>query len=56
MMNKVVAWWYNPGNGQVLKIGKFKNYGYQKFIPPSSGTDNDWVLVIDDKKSKLAGW
>jgi hypothetical protein len=55
MRNNVVAWWYNPRNGEASKIGKFKNSGNQKFSPPSSGAGNDWMLVIDDKKSKF-GW
>jgi hypothetical protein len=46
--NKVRAWWYNPRNGEATLIGEFVNEGFQTFIPPSSGIDNDWLLVLDD--------
>ncbi len=52
MKNTVVASWYNPREGTVRKIGTFNNSGNQKFTPPSTGTDNDWLLVLDDKKRK----
>ena len=46
------AWWYNPRNGEKNVIGNFENKGYRKFIPPSSGIDNDWILVLDDAENK----
>ena len=48
-----VAWWYNPRNGKSQKIGEYKATGMQNFEPPSSGKNNDWILVID---SKMAGY
>jgi hypothetical protein len=29
-------------------IGRFPKTATRKFEPPSSGVDNDWVLVLDD--------
>lgn len=44
----VVAWWYNPRNGEATKIGNFKNSGIQTFNTPNPGESIDWVLVLDD--------
>lgn len=49
---KVSAWWYNPRNGEANPIGEFDHVGFQTFVPPSSGENNDWILVLDDKKAK----
>ena len=46
--NKVIAYWYNPKNGEAKEAGSFDNNGQQVFTPPSSGYGTDWVLVIDD--------
>ena len=46
--NPVVAWWYNPRNGEATKIGKYTNTGNQTFIPPAPGESLDWILVLDD--------
>lgn len=48
-----VGWWFNPRTGEAEKIGEFENSGIRKFNPPSSGTDHDWLLVIDSKNAKL---
>jgi hypothetical protein len=44
---KVVAWWFNPRNGQASRIGIFENNGTREFTPPESGEMLDWVLVLD---------
>lgn len=49
--DKVKAYWYNPRNGKVQKIGEFDNKGVRSFIPPTAGRGNDWVLVLDDVDS-----
>jgi len=53
----VKAHWYDPRNGRFTLIGEFPNAKTRKFIPPSSGQGNDWVLVLDDqaKRSCLPG-
>ncbi len=48
----VVAWWYNPRNGEATKIGKFSNNGIQTFNTPTPGEIVDWILVLDDEESK----
>jgi hypothetical protein len=46
--NEVIAWWYNPRNGETTKVGAFSNSGTQTFISPTPGENLDWVLVLDD--------
>ncbi len=50
----VVAYWYNPKNGQFQEIGHFKNSGQQTFTPSSNGYGQDWVLVVDDVSKHYA--
>ena len=45
---QVNASWYDPRTGSTTFIGKFRNTGSRTFTPPTSGTDNDWVLILDD--------
>jgi hypothetical protein len=45
---KVKAYWYDPRTGTASLIGEFANTGITEFVPPSSGRNNDWVLVLDD--------
>ena len=45
---EVIAYWYNPRNGEAKEIGKFEKKPQQEFAPPTSGYGQDWVLVIDD--------
>jgi Protein of unknown function (DUF4038)/Putative collagen-binding domain of a collagenase len=47
------AYWYDPRNGKTIDIGMTENTGVKKFIPPSSGYGNDWVLVLDDAEKKF---
>jgi hypothetical protein len=46
--SEVVAWWYNPRNGEAERIGTFSNYGTQIFSPPAPGENLDWILILDD--------
>jgi len=46
--NEVIAWWYNPKNEGVKKIGKLERKDQMNFTSPTTGIGNDWVLVIDD--------
>ncbi len=45
---EVVAYWYDPRNGQTKEAGRFANTGKKLFTPPSSGYGQDWVLIADD--------
>ncbi|MFO0907343.1 MAG: glycoside hydrolase family 140 protein [Isosphaeraceae bacterium] len=43
----VVAWWFNPRDGQATRIGEFPSTGTRRFNPPNPGETLDWVLVLD---------
>jgi hypothetical protein len=45
---EVVAWWFNPRNGEAKEIGRYPNTGTQIFNAPSPGENLDWILVLDD--------
>ncbi len=44
----VVAHWYDPRRGSYIRVGEFATGALQEFRPPTSGSDHDWVLVLDD--------
>jgi len=44
----VKAQWYDPRTGACTAIGVFPNSGSQRFTPPTTGAESDWVLVLDD--------
>ena len=50
---KLVAWWYNPRTGKAKRSGSFAATKIPQFTPPSSGINNDWVLVLDDAAKKF---
>jgi len=43
----VKASWYNPRNGETIYIGEYSNRSRKRFLPPTTGVGNDWVLVLD---------
>jgi hypothetical protein len=45
---EVRASWYDPRRGTATAIGRFPREGKCEFMPPSHGSGNDWVLVLDD--------
>lgn len=49
---EVIAWWFNPRNGEATMIGKFSNSGTRAFQTPAPGENLDWVLVLDDASKK----
>jgi hypothetical protein len=49
---EVVAWWFNPRNGEAKEIGKYTNTGTQTFNTPTPGENLDWILVLDDASRK----
>ena len=51
---KIHAYWYNPRNGKTTDIGIMNNLTTRKFIPPTNGYGNDWVLVFDDDAKHYA--
>ena len=46
------AYWFDPRNGKTTDIGIIQNTGSKKFIAPSMGYGQDWVLVLDDAEKK----
>jgi hypothetical protein len=50
--SKVKGSWYDPRTGATQAFGEFKNSGTRQFTPPSSGPNNDWVLILDDTRKK----
>ncbi len=50
--NRVRAWWVNPRQYSSQLIGRFVDEA-TVFTPPTSGRNNDWVLVVDDASIEL---
>jgi len=48
---QLVAWWYNPRNGEATRIKDIAGKGIQEFKPETGGRGNDWILVLDNKDS-----
>lgn len=46
--SKLKPSWYNPRNGETISITETANKGKLRFIPPTSGYGQDWVLILDD--------
>ena len=44
----IKAYWFDPRKGTSRVIETFARAKRRQFKPPSSGKDNDWVLVLDD--------
>lgn len=51
---KAQASWYDPRTGVWKRINDtFSTNQPQRFVPPSGGHGNDWVLVVDDATNKF---
>jgi hypothetical protein len=48
------GWWFDPRSGAAESIGHVERSAAATFIPPSSGPDCDWVLVLDDAAQGFA--
>jgi hypothetical protein len=48
---KLAAWWYDPRTGEANQFDNFAKTDTREFTTPSNGSDNDWVLVLDDAAS-----
>jgi len=47
-LHKIKATWYNPRNGESIKIGTYKAQGIKTFDPPGEKANgNDWILILD---------
>ena len=45
--NDIIANWYNPRKGEYIYAEIIKDENVAAFSPPSSGRNNDWVLILD---------
>lgn len=52
--DRLTVWWYDPRSGIASPSGECVRRGQRTFTPPSSGDDQDWVLVLDDAASGYA--
>jgi hypothetical protein len=50
---KIVAWWYDPRTGEAKQFDNFSKTATREFTAPTSGTNDDWVLVLDDASKKF---
>jgi hypothetical protein len=50
---KLVAWWYDPRTGTAKQFDNFAKTDTREFPAPSNGTNDDWVLVLDDASKKF---
>ncbi len=46
--DRIIAWWFNPKDASVQRIGELPRTAVMQFTPPVTGFENDWVLVLDD--------
>ena len=52
---RAVGWWFDPRTGEARRIaGLFATKGVTAFMPPSDGSEDDWVLVLDDEGMRFA--
>jgi hypothetical protein len=51
---KAEASWFDPRTGTSKRVeDSFSTNQLRRFVPPSSGRGNDWVLVLDDATRKF---
>jgi hypothetical protein len=48
------TWWFNPREGTAQTIGDITKSASTTFTPPTRGTGNDWVLVLDDSSRNFS--
>ena len=52
---RAAAWWYDPRTGTATRVGEsLTTIGARTFTPPSSGSEDDWILVLDDESRGFA--
>ncbi|UAY55483.1 glycoside hydrolase family 140 protein [Arachidicoccus terrestris] len=50
----IKIYWYNPAIGKVTKSFSIHQDSMHWFTPPTTGAQNDWVLVLDDPSKNYA--
>ncbi len=48
-----MAWWFNPRQNSSQLIGEWKRSPTRTFKAPTSGRNNDWLLVLDSVNEDL---
>ena len=51
----IMAYWFDPRNGESKLIETFPGTGIRKFTPPTNGRGNDWILDDASKNFKAPG-
>jgi len=51
--SELAIWWFNPKNMETIKVGIVKNSGKLEITAPTTGIENDWVLIVDDASKKF---
>ncbi|UEG54836.1 glycoside hydrolase family 140 protein [Mucilaginibacter daejeonensis] len=49
MKGPLKAWWFDPRTGQRRYIGSYNAVHQRAFTPPTSGSHNDWVLLLEER-------
>lgn len=44
------GWWFNPRDARSVDLGIQKKRSLMRFTPPTTGGENDWVLILDDSR------
>lgn len=51
---RALGWWFDPRTGIATPLkGTLRTAGVRTFTPPESGVERDWVLVLDDERSRF---
>lgn len=45
--DRISVSWFDPKNGKTKKTGSFKKETTMKFTSPTTGINNDWVLILE---------
>ena len=49
---KLQGFWFDPRTGKQLPIKRIPHWQSYQFVPPTSGAEQDWVLVVRSNKTK----
>lgn len=51
---QIRIWWFNPKTGKSENPVVLKKEAIMSFTPPTTGIENDWVLIIDDERENFS--
>ncbi|MEN8906793.1 MAG: glycoside hydrolase family 140 protein [Clostridiales bacterium] len=49
---RLKEYWFDPRYGCKYYAHTTANASFQTYVPPTSGRGNDWILILEDEKSK----